>query len=170
MTGPRFKSLPLIALLALAACSTPDAGEYPSLAIREGERVSGTLAPPEPPAFVPDPVAPATLAELDSLVESARAAHGRFLAAEPEVRRPVAAARGASLGSENYAVASVAIARLETLRSEAMIALADIDRLYVVAATQEGAIERIGAARDEVEGLVQQETATIEGMLATIGS
>ena len=42
-----------------------------------------------------------------------------------------------------------------------MVSLADLDRLYVDAATQGEATDRIGAARDEVAALVSSEDGTI---------
>ena len=121
-----------LACAATAACASgPDA--YPSLAIRDAERVSGTLQPAEP--YVPTPAAPAVLANAATLVEQAAAAHESYRGKLAGARSAVEAARGAGFGSEPWAAASVAIAGLETERSRAMIALADLDRLAVAAAT-----------------------------------
>ena len=165
--SPRPSLLALAATaLLLAGCARPEF--YPDLQIRDVERVSGSMEVPAQ-EYVPTPVAPATLAELDSLVADVRAAHGRFNAQAPEARRAAERARGAGVGSESWSVAQVAVADLEGIRSAAMIALADIDRIYVDAATGGDAIARIEAALGEVNGLVAEEDATIASLLATIG-
>lgn len=157
--------LPIAAFALLAACASPE-GEYPSLAIRDIERVSGSLEvepappPPAPPA--------ATLASLDELAASARAAHQRFLSAEPGARELTAAASGAARGTEAWARAQVAIANLEAQRSQTMIALADLDRIYVDAATSALATESISDVRSEIDELVAQQDATIRSLLGRL--
>jgi hypothetical protein len=49
-----------------------------------------------------------------------------------------------------------------------MIALADLDRLYVDAAVNGEATDRIAAARDTVAAQVEQEDATIAGLAAAL--
>jgi hypothetical protein len=154
--------IPVTAFALLAACASPEA-EYPSLAIRDIERVSGTLeVEPAPP---PPPPSAATLASLDDLAASARAAHGRFLNAEPRARAIAATAAGASRGTDAWARAQVAIADLEAQRSQAMIALADLDRIFVEAATSAQATESIADVRGEIDALVAQEDAVIRALL-----
>lgn len=157
-------SLILIAFLPLCACTLPKS-EYPSLAIRDIERVNGTMQPAEPePDPLPAPL-PANFAEIQSLADTARAAHQRFLAAEPAARSRVNAARGAGSGSEAWAVAQVSLAGLESIRSDAMIAMADIDRLYVAAATEGSEIQELGDVRGEIVNLIAAEDATIRALL-----
>lgn len=157
--------LAALACACTAACaSTP--GDYPSLAIRDAERVSGTLQPAQP--YVPPPVPQATLADAASLVAQARAAHSAYNSRLGSVRSAVSAARGAGFGSERWAVASVAVTALETERSRAMIALADLDRLHVVAATEGLATGELAAAQAEVAGIVAEQTAGIDALLAVL--
>lgn len=147
----------LIPALLLGACSTTPA-EYPSLARRPIERVSGTLPPPPPPSA---PVDPAVLGRLDSLLERVRAADARFRAAEPGVRRQVVAAGGAPLASEAWSVATVALSGLQAARSEAMIALADIDAIYAAGRIAgEPAVEAL-AAREAAAAIVQAQDRVI---------
>src|SRR5688572_266348 len=68
--------LAALACACTAACASAP-GDYPSLAIRDAERVSGTLQPAEP--YVPTPVAPVVLANAQALVQQAGAAHESFL-------------------------------------------------------------------------------------------
>lgn len=154
--------------MLLGGCATPEA--YPSLSIRDSERVTGTMEVPASPAFIPAPTAPATIEQLDSLAASARAAHQRFLVAAAEARASISAARGSEIGSDSWGSAQVLLANLESIRSDAMIALADIDRLFVDAAIEGGEVARIGAARDEIVSQVDDQSSTIAAMLQSIGS
>lgn len=164
------RKLPLAALTAVllvAGCASP--GPFPSLDVRDSERVSGTLAAPESPVFTPAPASPATLAEIDSLAARARAAHQRFMAASGDVQAVVAGAAGSAIGTDGWARAQVAIAGLESMRSDAMIVLADIDRIHAEAHTTGGDIARSQAARAEVTALVEQEDRLIAGLLGQLG-
>ena len=166
----RFNRVCLIAVLgaSLGACATAS-DKYPSLALRDAERVTGTLQPAEPAAYVPPAPPAATLSRLDQLAAEAASAHQGFLSEAPRVRSAVAAARGAQPGAESWAVAQVALAGLEASRSKAMIALADLDRLYVDAAVAGEEIDRIGTARDRVAAQVDEQNAAIESMLGELG-
>ncbi len=158
-----FFSLALFPLLA--ACAATGEG-YPTLATRDIERMGGAMeVEPAPP---PPPPAPATLATLEELEATARAAHAEFLAAAPRARTLAAAASGAARGSERWAVAQVAIADLESTRSEAMIALADLDRIFVEAATSAQSTDSITAVRSDIDALVAEEDAVIGSLLATV--
>jgi len=154
----------LLLLPLLYACATPT-GEYPSLAIRDVERVTGTLEPVEATPYVPPATPDAVLDRLDQLAAEAASAHQAFLAEVPNARRVVTATRGAEIGTDGWARASVAVAGLEGTRSRAMIALADLDSLLVDAAIEGGALERIVAVRDTVTAQVEEQNATIESLL-----
>lgn len=158
---------PVLIFTALGACAAPQ-GQYPSLAVRDIERVSGTMpVEPAPPQALPAP-GPATLATLDDLAASARSAHERFLAAVPQARAIARSAAKAPPGSESWAQAQVAIANLEAQRSQAMIALADLDRIQVEAATAALDTDSIDAVRRQVDALVAQQDATIWSLLALL--
>ncbi len=153
----------LVLLPLLAACATP-AEEYPSLAIRDAERVSGTFEPAPPTPYVPPATPAAVVDRLAQLAADAASAHRAFLAEAPAARSVIAAAGGAEFGSDGWARASVALAGLEGTRSRAMIALADLDRLMVDAAVEGGELERIVAVRNTVTAQVDEQNATIEGL------
>lgn len=157
----------LLVLPLLTACATPS-DEYPSLAIRDAERVTGTLEPAAPEPYTPPATPPAVIDRLEALAADAANAHRTFLAEVPATRRLVAAARGAEMGSDGWARASVAVAGLEGARSRAMISLADVDRLMVDAAIEGGALERIVAVRDTVTAQVEEQNATIESLLGAL--
>ncbi len=158
----------LPAVLLLQACSTRDG--YPSLAIRDSERVSMSMATPDGGGFTPAPMPPATIENLDQLVASARAANERFLAATGEVEASVGRAAGAVVGSEEWAVAQVEIAGLESLRSDTMLALAGIDQVFVGSVIDGEEFEAAERARDGVSRLVAEQDRIIAALLATLGS
>ena len=142
---------PLLATLALCACaSTP--GDYPSLALRDIER-GGSLNPPQTEVTVATP-APEVINAAYELTEAVRSANAAFRAVEGEARARVAAAAGAAAGSEAWARAEVALAALSTERSQAMVALADLDRLYIAASSAGESVEEIAPLRAEAERLV----------------
>jgi hypothetical protein len=156
----------LIPALLLAACSTTPA-EYPSLAKRPIERVSGSFEPPPPPP-PPAPVDPAVVRSLDSLLEQVRATDTRFRAAEPGVRRQVLAASGAAMASEAWSVATVALSGLQTTRSEAMIALADIDAIYAASRITGEPASEAKATRDAAAAIVGEQDRIITDLAAQL--
>lgn len=154
----------LIPAFLLSACaSTP--GEYPSLARRPIERVTGTLTPPPaPPA--PAPVDPAVARQIDSLLDRVRAADAKFQAREGSVRQIVAAAAGAAKASEAWSVAMVALADLDAARSEGMVALADIDAIYAASRIEGEPASEAMAAREAANALVAAQDKVIAGLQA----
>jgi hypothetical protein len=137
-----------------------DQGEFPSLARREAERVSGTLQPPRPapsPTAVPATPSAELAARLGQLTSQAQTAHGKFQAREAKARQLTRSAAGATLASESWAVATIALADLESARSDAMIALADLDGLHTAAMVEGRDTATIAAARDAVTALVSEE-------------
>ncbi|RIV85245.1 hypothetical protein D2V17_10890 [Aurantiacibacter xanthus] len=155
--------------LALGACATPS-GEYPSLAQREIERTGLVMTPPQTIPSPPQSPAAPVLTEASELVDSVRTVHAAFLAGEAAVRSRVAAARGATSGSEAWALAEVALAGLSSQRSRAMVALADLDRLYIAASTSGESTETIGAARSEAASMVAAEDAVLSELTAQLRS
>ncbi len=159
-------ALLLAAALLTSACSTTE-GEFPSLARRPAERVSGTAEPaPAPPPMVAEPVAPGLAAQLAGFERQARMGHTKFQSREARARQMVGAARGAAVGSERWSVATVAVAELEAARSEVMIALADLDSLYAAERVAGGDGSAIGVVRESVQALVKQE----DRVLAELGN
>jgi hypothetical protein len=150
-----------------AACATPE-GEYPSLAIRDAERIGGSFEPVAPEPYVPPATSAAVLGRLGELTGEAASAHRAFLAEAPGVRSAVNSARSGGIGSEAWARAQVALAGLQASRSRAVIALADIDRIYVDAATEGGEIERIATARDAVAGQVEEQNRVIDSLIGSL--
>ena len=161
----------LLATILLGACASASA-DYPSLAIRDAERMTGSaeavvavpdLAPPAPPSAD-------LAARLAQLQGEAAAAHRAFRAAQGRTSVLVRAASRVAVGSESWAVATVALADLESSRSQAMIALADLDALYVAGEVGGGANPAVLQARDGVTALVAEEDAVLANLRGQIRS
>ena len=158
-----------VAALLLSACGSREG--YPSLERRPAERITGSapvVAASPTPAPAPIPPDLATQSRLARLQAQARDAHARFSALVPDARRTVSAAQGAAMASESWAVANVALASLESRRSEAMIALADLDALYVKERVDGGDGTAIAEARDSVTAWVTQEDAVLADLRGRI--
>jgi hypothetical protein len=155
--------------LSLGACAK-DEGEYPSLARRPIERISTVAGPSPTPSATPAPPSAELVAKLDGLVAQAARADARFHAHEGRARQLVAAASGAAVASEGWSVATVAVADLESARSDAMIALAEIDALYAAARINGEDAALIALARDHVTGLVDSEDKVLADLRGRIAS
>lgn len=157
--------------ILLSGCTSPQAN-YPSLAIRDAERVQGSLQPPI--ALVGPPVeAPlsADLAQrLAQLQSSAASAHRAFMGAAPGARRIVEAASGADVTDDRWASAQIALASLESARSQAAVPLGDLDLLHANAAIALEQRAAITETRDAVTGLVAQEDAILTSLRAEMPS
>jgi hypothetical protein len=161
----------LAAATLLTGCA--DRGKFPSLARRPAEDAYRTARAPQP---VPTPSA--TLSDglasrLDGLRAQARQAHAAFEAARGPAARAVSLARGAAKGTENWSVASLAVAQLESARARAGLPLADLDRLETEAGNRavDGSPADLAAVREtrkEVEALVATETGVIDSLLRQI--
>lgn len=158
----------LCAMVPLAGCAA-DQENYPSLAIRDQERVSGVFDPVEADPFVPTPQSGEVLNNLASLRADAAAAHSRVLAAAERARVPVAAARGAEIGGDAWSAAAIALADVEAGRSETMLALAQIDLIHTAARIEGGELDGIVSALSEVEAMLIEEDRLIAALNQTIG-
>lgn len=79
------------------------------------------------------------------------------------------AARDSARASESWAVASVALADLESARSEAMIALADLDQHYAAARIAGSDANAIAAARDKVTGWIAEQDRVLADLRGRLG-
>jgi len=159
-----YASLTVFAAFSLAACSA-DTVNYPSLARRPAERWSENPPAPAPNgAQTPAPLDAKTIDRIDSLVGQARSADASFRQHVERTRALVAAASGAPMGSEAWSVATVALSDLESARSQAMVALADLDELMAAHTVMGGNVAPILAARDSVIAMVAEEDAVLAGL------
>jgi len=125
--------LSTMALCTLLGACTTASGPYPSLAIRDAERVTGSAQPVAGEAA--EPLPPPTLdasarQRIDQAVERARKAHASFTAGIAKATSTIAAARGSGAATDAWVAAHVALADLQSLRSDTVIAQADLDSLY----------------------------------------
>lgn len=147
--------------LSLAGCAAAD-GRYPSLAVRDAERVQATIDPA--PSDQPVVFAVSNLEALDAPFKRAGDAHARFTAMQPEVRALVAASRGLGPENDRRARALVGFAALTSLRSQTALALSELDLLEVNAAT---GFENARAIRDfqnAVLTMITQQDAALDSL------
>ena len=102
------------------------------------------------------------------LVKQAHTAHQRFAQKRSGTERLIAAAKGAAVASESWSVASVALADLNSARSDALVALCELDGIYAAEAIKAaetgsmGNADAAAVAHQEVSALVSEE----DGILA----
>lgn len=174
--GPAMQLRPLITLALLpitaltAACAKDQEGRYPSLAIRDVERIEGSaqVVTPAPAAPVPDAPSPDLLIRLDQLTTQAGQAHNEFLARTPTTERNVRAAAGSAIASDRWVSAQIALAELERSRSQLTIALAELDALRVAAELDGAGIAEIGATWKNVDEMAQAENAIISRLISQL--
>ena len=147
-------------LPALLGGCAADAGQFPSLAIRDSERVTGSMQPPEN-AWVPPPAPPEALGQLAGLQAQARMAHDAFLAQANDARRLVGAGSGAQQGTDAWANAHIALAELQSTRAPALVALAELDAFYAAVLTEGAQAEEIATVRETVLAMVTDEERLI---------
>ena len=171
-------ALPALALivLTLAGCAA-NRSRFPSLERRPAERLYGILQPVAAPAPVAVNAAPANdagiAARLMALRGQAREAQRAFAEQQAVAARLASAARGAVPGSEAWSVAQVALGGLDSARSKAMIAMADLDRMLIDASLAEAEgntadLALVKAAHSDVQGIVSEEDKAIAAIRNTI--
>ena len=154
-------------LFALAACAS-GAESYPSLAVRPAERVEGTFAAP-PAVPDPAPIGAAEAGRIDSLVGSATGTHRRFLDRVDSARSLVLAGRGASPEDNRWAAAQVALADLDSIRSEAAIALGDLDLMFVDATLSNTQRAEVDTARNRILAFLAEQDRILSALRQEAG-
>lgn len=156
----------LLACTALGACAA-SSDRYPSLAIRDAERVQGSFEAPSSEALLPTPASAESLANAESLLQSANDSHRKFLASVAGARSAVANA-GSGIESNSWANAQVVLADLDSRRSETAIALGELDLMFTDATL--GFTERaeIEAVRAQVIAMVAEEDAVLAQLRGTL--
>ncbi len=149
-------------VILLAACAAPQAN-YPSLAVRDAERVQSSFesgaAPAQPAVEIP---ASADLTQrLAQLQSAAASAHRAFLSAAPSAARLVNAASGASNTNDRWASAQIALASLESARSQAAVPLGDLDLMHANAALALEQRSIIEDTRNAVTSMIAEEDAIL---------
>ena len=158
-----------IGSLLVAACAG-DKGQYPSLAVRDMERVDGQIdtgPPVEPVTLDISPVIPSQ--SVAELIAQARVSHRDFLAREPSARRLASSARGSGRDSEARGNAIVALADLTSMRSKTEIPLAGLDLLIAERTNRLESAEDAVAAHAEVLKLVAAQDRTLDNLWSMLG-
>lgn len=160
--------LPIVLALLLAGCANGDSSRYPSLSIRDVERIKGSAEPVAPEVTPPGTAAPSTdlAGRLAQLQQQAATANQAFMGAVPSTENLIDAAAGSAVASENWSVATAALTRLDSLRNQASLALADLDKLYVDSEMEVGAVDAISATRDTVQAEVAGQEAVLDRLSA----
>ena len=146
----------------LASCASSQA-TYPSLAIRDAERVQGSFDPAVTPAqpAVETPASADLVQRLAQLRTAATSAHRAFMDASPGAARLVSAAAGSDVTSNQWASAQVALASLDSARSQAAVPLGDLDLMHADASVALEQRDIIEETRQMVTGLIAQEDAIL---------
>lgn len=151
-----------LSAILLSGCAAPRA-DYPTLAVRDAERVEGAFtaeAPaPSPPAE--KPLSAEVTERLIQLQASAAASHRTFLNAVPGTAQLVDAAAGADTESDRWASAQIALADLDSARSQTAIPLADLDMLHADAALTLEQRKDIGDVRSAVTSMIAEQDAVL---------
>jgi hypothetical protein len=163
-------AIALTAIL-LSGCAAPRAA-YPSLAVRDAERVQGNFQ------TEPGPVSPAIAAPLSAdvterltqLQAAAASAHRRFLDAAPGATRLVNAASGASIASNPWSSAQVALADLDSTRSQAAVPLGDLDFMHTDASLSLSQSDAIDQARESVTSMIAQQDTILSALRGKLAS
>jgi hypothetical protein len=158
-----------LALLLSGCAGAPQT--YPSLAKRaiEGAPMA-EVAPPRAPVAA-DPQLSAEIARHVTQADQGAAA---FDTAYANADKTVRAAAGASVSSDVWVAAQVAISSLEAARNDSVSALASLDTLYVERSNQvadgkaRGGLDDIDAARSATLALVDQQNDRIDAMKARL--
>lgn len=162
ITAVRSCAILSLAVLALSGCGGRE--RFPSLAMRPAERAFATAQPADAAPVVALPQVPPTgsVAErIAGLTAQASAAHRTFESRRPAAARLAAAARGAAPGSEAWSLAQVALAQLDSARSQGMVAMGELDRMLVVA--EQAAVTGPDADAQAVRDAQRQISAQIAG-------
>lgn len=152
-------------LFALSGCAAP-AMRYPSLLPRPVE-AQPLAAPQVTVAAVPVPADSALDAQVAAIDASLAQTAGLFAAATDRAKAASANAKGAAIGSEAWLSAQSALAALESLRSESLGALTDLDRLAIDRGTAgQPDYTALSAARARAEAQLTAQQAAIDAIQA----
>ena len=170
---------------ALSACAGAS-DDYPSLAIREVERVRGGFdvspcgecvedaqcvapSPAPTPTPAPPPELPASYAQRTAaLLADVRAADAAFQTSLATARSRVAAARGAALGTPAWGSAQVALADLTSKRSATAIPVTDLEKLAVEIELEQLPNIQMRDAYQEAVRIIQAQDDALEGLYAQV--
>ncbi|MEM6909861.1 MAG: hypothetical protein AAF494_14410 [Pseudomonadota bacterium] len=147
--------------MSLVACAG-DSERYPSLAVRDVERLNGefsTSAPASMPAELPEPISQTR--SVDALMASAEISHAKFMAAVPNARAMLNRAQSSAGNQQPNPDTLVALSKLAALRGETAIALSELDLLAADTAMRFETASQVEAARMQVLTFVSEQDRTL---------
>ncbi len=165
----------LALVVALGGCTVP--ARYPSLAQRPAELAYGRPAaePSAPPPAAPDPAIVRSVAGFRA--DATRSAQ-TFARRADEAEHLAHAAHGTPVGSEAWAATTVAMAALDSARSDTAQPLAQLDEMQAKmgiaaadsgSATDAASYDVIARADAAVGAMLADENTRIEALHATTG-
>lgn len=166
----RMRSSAPVALALLSGLIAACAGgsdRYPSLSLRDFERVEGQFAVSDSGQRDLNPAQlPVDRAEqVREAVEAAHARHSRFLTHAEQARDVVVAAVGSGQADKRWSLAMVEIADLDSRLGATTSLLADLDALYTSASLEFQEREEIAEARTETSALVAAESLILQQLV-----
>jgi hypothetical protein len=162
-------SHPALGIVLLATACAPT-GDFPSLAKRPFEAGQAQTAPPAPPPIAVTISDPAALARVATALERVRGSVSPFEAGLAKAVTAVAAASGATTGSERWIEGQMAASRVEPLLEPASAALADIDAELRIVLLNPASADRaaIEAALAEASETVRTQADAVSNLVARL--
>lgn len=168
MTIKRSSAPIALALLSglIAACAS-GSDRYPSLSLRDFERVQGQFAVNDSVRedIHPDQLPVARAEQVREAIEAARTRHSRFITHAEQARSVIAAAAGTGPEDKRWSLAMVEIAELDSRLGATASLLADLDALYTSASLEFQQREEIADARMEASALVTEESRILQQLV-----
>jgi len=163
--APSLRSLSLIAVLAVSACSK-DTTAYPSLGLRPVEKLG--FAEPEVKTAVatPDPALDAEIRTVAAKLDTISTGFTRDAARANALART---ARGAAVGSDAWLAAQTALAGLDDWRAQSSALVTDIEqRATDRAAKLQADYPALAGIRDKTQAENDRQGATIARIQASL--
>lgn len=155
----------LIAAVMLGGCAA-NSDRYPSLAIRDFERVQGTFEV-EGEAEEFDPPAPAdqsSIRRASELVAEARIAHQDFIELAPLASEQLTATTSLGPDDNAWVDSQLTLADLDSKRSKVAILLGNLDLMFADASLSYQELAEIDEARETVRQLVSKEDEILSNL------
>lgn len=168
MKTPAKLCLSWLCALSVVGCAA-NSDKYPSLSIRDFEREQGSFDAPPPAAAIEIlPLPQDKVARVAALLEQLRASHARFLGEASSARRTISAAAGTQPGDDRWAAAQVALASLDSERSQSAVVLAELDQMVVDATLAVEQRDGVVAAREDTLARLREQDAVLEEMRGVV--
>ena len=158
----RFHQLFSAVILAtvLTGCAAAD-GRYPSLAVRDAERLGSPVEVPPPLSVGP------TAASMETVFEALTSANRWNTLFEGDlkgVRQLIDASKGLGPQNDTRAQALVALANLTSLRGQTAGVLATLDQLEAESAVKFHPLKEVRDAQARVAMMLQQQDAVLDSL------